>query len=375
MDGQPVRLFILFVCLFLPDAYQGIWAIILNIKHLLSIFKIYISYSRLACRLGLAGLFAFAFLGCNRVSQGPDPAPSRPLPTSLARLTLTTNSQGFAEVRLDTLAQASGLRFTFGTFAHGELLVADQGRTLRYQVTDTSRTWKADSADFTACLTDGSRCRNGKLIVNNARYQAPTPVDSTCHPLSLPVRYVPLLGTATMRWLPAGLTGRIFTRNLFYTLNRSTQDTMAFVYVAAGGAQDVFAGFDDIEVDVRASDGKRYCGIQSLVIGDTCQPRARADAFNILPTGTTYLTAASLWTNDTGCRGTTDRFVVRLAPRPYTGALRLPTLYGTVTDTLLGNTQVLAYRRTRPGTEPDRFYYYLESTTTRFVSRAWITLR
>ncbi len=352
----------------------GKW-VILTFVELLSIFKTDTSYCRLACQIVLAGLFAFAALGCNRVSQGPDPAPIRPLPTSLARLTLTTNAQGYAEVRLDTLAQASGLRFTFGTFAHGELIVTNQGRTLRYQATDTSRTWQADSSDFTACLTDGSRCRNGKLVVRNARYQAPAVADSTCTPLQLPLRYVPLLGTVTMRWLPAGLQGRIYTRNLFYTLNRSTQDTMAFVYVAAGGAQDVFAGFDDIEVDVRAADGRRYCGVQSLVIGDTCQPRARADAFSILPTGATYLTAASLWINDTGCRGNTDRFVVRLAPRPYVGALRLPTLYGTVTDTLLGGTQVLAYRRTRPGPEPDRFYYYLESTTSRFVSRAWITLR
>ena len=321
------------------------------------------------------GLAISVLAGCSKVGLDDAVLPAVPPP----KLELTTNNAGVAALDLDSLAGGRPFTITFGTFKHGKVEVAAGSKKLLYTATDTSRSWAADSGLYTFC--QASLCQDGQITVRNIRYQKdtiiviPEPVD-TC--VALPLRRFYIEEAATLRislGFAAADTGTLAVSNVAYTLRQiGGPYSTRYDYIASGGQQNYYSGFDEITYSGTVQ-GRRVCGNIKVVVGDSCQPRARPDVISRAPSGPTIIQPSVLLGNDVGCAGSKGSFKLRLTPRLYLGALQLPTLLGTITDTTIGGSQALVYRR-NDGTPAgaDVFYYYIQNRSTDLVTRATVSL-
>ena len=322
-------------------------------------------------------------LGCSRVGVDNSVVPATPLP----KFVLLTDSAGTATLNLDSLAGGRAFTITFGAFKHGRIELATGTQTLRYTATDTSHGWAADSAIYTFCQV--SLCRKGQIKVRNARYRTDTtvvPPDTTHGPdpdtcVLLPLRRFQVDEAAT-RMISLGFsatdTGTLVVSNVAYTLRQvGSRGSTLYTYIASGGPQNYYSGFDEITYSGTV-EGRRVCGTVEVLIvlnGDTCQPRAKPDVITRAPSGATTILPGALLGNDVGCAGEQASFDLRLTPRAYTGTLKVATLLGTVTDTTIGGSQALVYRRSAgQATGTDSFFYYTQDRNTTLVTRAAVSL-
>ena len=319
--------------------------------------------------LWLAGL---VLAGCSKVGVDNAITPVLPLPSII----LLTDTSGTATLNLDSLAGGRAFTITFGTFQHGRIEVASG--TLRYTTTDTSRRWPADSSIYSFC--QANQCRDGQIKVRNIRYKKDStlvePKPDTC--ALIPLRRFQVEEAATVRislGFSATDTGTLVVSNVAYTLRQiGSRSSTLFEYIASGGQQNYYSGFDEITFSGTV-EGRRVCGTVEVVIGDSCQPRARPDVITRAPSGATTILPATLLSNDLGCMGEQASYSLRLSPRLYTGTLQVSTRLGTITDTTIGSSQALVYRRNAATSAgADVFYYYIQNRSTDLVTRTTVSL-
>ncbi len=315
----------------------------------------------------------YVLVGCSKVAVDDAPPPVVPLPS----FNLRTDSSGTATLNLDSLAGGRPFTITFGTFKHGRIELAPATSSLRYIATDTSRRWAADSGQYTFC--QANQCRQGQIKVRNFRFRKDTvivgPQPDTC--VRLPIRRFQIDEAATRRislgFAPSD-TGTLIVSNIAYTVWRvgSPRSTL-FDYIASGGPQNFYSGFDEITY-AGTVQGRKVCGTIEVIIGDSCEPRAQADRITRAPAGATTILPATLLANDRGCSGQQGSFRLRLRATAYTGSLRVPTRLGSITDTTVGGSQTLLYRRNANATGIDSFFYFNQNTATDLVTRALVSL-
>ena len=315
----------------------------------------------------------YVLFSCSRVGVDQTPGPALPVPNFVLR----TDSTGAATLNLDSLAGGRPFTITFGTFRHGRVELAPGTSRLRYIATDTSRRWAADSGQYTFC--QANECRQGQIKVRNARYRKDTvivpPQPDTC--TRLPLRRFRIDEAATRRislgFAPTD-TGTLVVSNIAYTLWRvGAAGSTLFDYIASGGPQNFYSGFDEITYSGTVQ-GRRVCGTIEVIIGDSCEPRAQPDRITPTPGGPTTILPATLLANDRGCGGQQGGFRLRLRPTAYMGSLRVPTRLGSITDTTIGGSQTLLYRRNPGAAGTDSFFYFTQNTATDLVTRAAVSL-
>jgi hypothetical protein len=314
-------------------------------------------------------------VGCSKLAVDDPILPNTPLP----KFELLTDSAGLATLNLDSLASGRPFTITFGTFKHGRIELDAGSNKLRYTATDTSHTWAADSGLYTFC--QANQCRDGQIKVRNIRYRNdtiivdPEPTD-TC--VALPLRRFHVEEAATKRislGFTSGDTGTLVVSNIAYNLwQEGSQRSTSFYYIASGGPQTYYSGFDEITYSGTVQ-GRRVCGTIEVVVGDSCEPRAKPDFIPRAQLGPTTILPADLLRNDSACNGERANFKLRLRPTVYLGALRVATRLGTISDTTIGGSQALVYRRyAGPTAGVDSFFYYTENRITEFVTRATVSL-
>jgi hypothetical protein len=320
------------------------------------------------------GLVTSIIAGCSKLGVDDAVVPKTPL----VKYELVTDSAGTATLNLDSLAGGRTFTITFGIFKHGRIELAAGSSKLRYIATDTSRLWAADSGLYTFC--QAGQCRDGQILVRNIRFRPDTtsvgPDPNSC--VALPLRRLYIEEAATQRvglGFATGDTGTLVVSNIAYTLRQvGGRYSTSFDYIASGGQQNYYSGFDEISYSGTVQ-GRRVCGTIEVVVGDSCQPRARPDITPRAQSGATTILPVNLLSNDLGCTGLPGSFNIRLRPRVYLGALQIPTRLGTISDTTIGGNQAFVYRRnSATPTGADSFYYYIQNRTTDLVTRAIVTI-
>jgi hypothetical protein len=320
------------------------------------------------------GIAISILAGCSKLGVDNPVEPTVPLP----KFELLTDSAGTATLNLDSLAGGRAFTITFGTFRHGRIELAAGSSRLRYTATDTSRGWVADSGLYTFC--QASQCRDGQIKVRNLRFRRDTiivgPEPDTC--VALPLRRLYIDEAETQRislGFTAGDTCTLVVNNVAYTLRQvGDRSSTSFDYIASGGPQNYYSGFDEITYRGTVQ-GRRVCGTVEVVVGDSCQPRARPDIIPRAQSGAITILPTQLLNNDLGCTGVRASFRLRLRPTVYLGFLQITTRLGTITDTTIAGSQAFVYRRTAATSAgADVFRYYTQDRNTDLVTRATVTL-
>jgi hypothetical protein len=325
-------------------------------------------------------VYCAAFSACTKLEQEVTPAPfspSDPLPT----LAYSPDSvSGRVEIAIDAATLNTGgssYSISFTGLRRGRVTRTSSGNGLIYTITDTTNTWKADSATYSACLaTPGTPCRSGIINIRNPRYKKrqdtliPVQPD-TNQTRILPMWYIAFLDTKVLPLAPDSAQGtrvRLSATNAFYTLTFSPSNPILAVYWASGGNTSIRAGFDSIRFEIKIG-RVRYRGYVPITIGDTCEARARPDRIrtNGLIGDSIPITAQSLLLNDNACNSATLPSNIRLTVLPNNLRTRVSTKHGYIIDRAPGSgvQRTLYYYRLTAG--PDQFDYY---ATGSFVSKS-----
>ena len=312
---------------------------------------------------------------CSDLKEKDPVLPVDTATVSMPALSILVKEDSSVSLDLSTiLPQNEPYTLQFGALLHGEILVENGGKQLRYKSTSTG--WKSDSTGYEFCRK--GRCRNGIFKVNNLDF-IPIIIDPII-PETLALApigpfYLEFLSSFEDTIVPLNISGKLIslTHN-YYIANIQGPDSTRILYFSAGGGTVGTYGFDDITYIIKASNGKLYKGGFEMILGDTCEAQARNDSFSV--TGNSMTWPASNWfENDQPCFGTEDNYQIRISLATYGTDLTINTGKGLLTDTMEAGIQKLKYTRTNLSATEDSFWYYVKAGFNQRITRAKVKLK
>lgn len=327
-------------------------------------------------------IFLAWVLSCTKVSdEEPSKIPFEKQTGPLPSLNVAVDSVNLSQtIRFDTIAQGGNFSIQFTKLTHGKIKIVEEGKAVQIQM-DTG-SWEKDSTEYTICKN--KVCREGLLKIVNRNYRpkgpdTTDPIPTPCIIINNWTIYVPAFSSPVQIRVPGIVLGDSLKADR-YSISRTSDSSLS--YIANPIPDDQLWAWDTIRLRFSSLSGQCYRAKIAIVIGDTCEPEARNDVFDIGAATFTMWPAGELVANDKGCNNQIGSYQTRtpyqanpLADWDYGDNKRMNTRYGILVDSFYNGGPNYAYIRTKPGGTEDGFYYYFKNLLTGRVTTAWVRIK
>jgi len=288
-------------------------------------------------------LWMFISFSCNEIKKEEPILPENPFVKPIGSIQLVFDSlTGFATLPISALHLDKSKTFTFEAkdFIHGSFDLANDSQLV--YIPKPLEIWGEDSGTLKVC--QGVNCKNGFLKIRN-----PQVIPNPDTPIVITIQWLKGTPLPDMPELKVGDLGSTRITNFdglqeagaeldsvgaLYTA-QIRADKVSINYLPGGGLANGLGLVNDrIFYRIKRSNGQFYRGTIPILIGDTCQPRARQDVV-VVPNSGGFINHSSLEANDIGCPPTISprpTVIRRLDVRPYTGSRTINTRFGTIKD-------------------------------------------
>lgn len=321
--------------------------------------KIVSAWSLIALLLG--------FAQCSKIDV-EQPSPTDTTAILLPVFHVAIDSSGKGSFSLDTLiTKYPDFSLRFDPMVNGIFVVNVVKREARFEKNNDN--WTIDSTEYELCVS--GHCKIGKVVVRNYVI----PIASECDSIA-PIGPISVgqLGQVIIPISPRRSWGKVTEiRQGFYNATFLT-DSTKIQFRAVGNPN--YYGFDEVGYTLVDSLGKCHRGVILFTIGDPCEATAFDDALTLTGNYGEW-PVSQFHANDVDCSGPVDGLQFRISPQiNYGNHLSIPTKNGTITDTIIGTTQLFQYRKRNLAATKDSCWYYIyDAGNSLKITRAKIRIK